>query len=667
MSTVEQNLKILREELHQHNYNYYILDKPELSDFDFDMKLRELQTIEKKNPEFFDANSPTQRVGGGITKKFSTVTHTNRMYSLDNAYSYEELADFETRVRKIIEDDIEFVCELKYDGASISITYKNGKLLRAVTRGDGFQGDDVTTNIRTIKSVPLELRGNFPDEFDIRGEIVFPTKEFEQLNNNRVKEGLQTYANPRNLASGTLKMQDSTEVAKRPLECLLYNMVGNNIKVETQFDALGNAENLGFKVPNISEKAKNMAEVIKFIEYWDVKRRDLEYETDGVVVKINSLHHQAELGYTAKSPRWAIAYKFKAETKTTLLNDITYQVGRTGAVTPVANLNAVELAGTIVKRASLHNSDQITKLDVRVGDYVFVEKGGEIIPKIVGVDLSKRTEDSVATEYIKNCPECGAELVRKENEAIHYCPNQLYCPPQIVGRIEHFISRKAMDIDGLGRETIEQLFRANLISNYSDLYTLKDQKANILILERMAQKSVNNMLASIEESKNQPFEKVLFALGIRHVGETVAKKLANYFKSLSSLENATFEELIEIDEIGEIIAKSVVEYFSDLSNIAILQKLQSSGLQFIIDVTEDSNKTDLLKDKAFVVSGIFTIYNRNEIKDLIEKNGGVVKSSISKKTDYVLAGDKMGPSKLEKAEKLSVPVISEEDFKQMIE
>lgn len=667
MSTVEQNLKILREELHQHNYNYYILDKPELSDFDFDMKLRELQTIEKKNPEFFDANSPTQRVGGGITKKFSTVTHTNRMYSLDNAYSYEELADFETRVRKIIEDDIEFVCELKYDGASISITYKNGKLLRAVTRGDGFQGDDVTTNIRTIKSVPLELRGNFPDEFDIRGEIVFPTKEFEQLNNNRVKEGLQTYANPRNLASGTLKMQDSTEVAKRPLECLLYNMVGNNIKVETQFDALGNAENLGFKVPNISEKAKNMAEVIKFIEYWDVKRRDLEYETDGVVVKINSLHHQAELGYTAKSPRWAIAYKFKAETKTTLLNDITYQVGRTGAVTPVANLNAVELAGTIVKRASLHNSDQITKLDVRVGDYVFVEKGGEIIPKIVGVDLSKRTEDSVATEYIKNCPECGAELVRKENEAIHYCPNQLYCPPQIVGRIEHFISRKAMDIDGLGRETIEQLFRANLISNYSDLYTLKDQKANILILERMAQKSVNNMLASIEESKNQPFEKVLFALGIRHVGETVAKKLANYFKSLSSLENATFEELIEIDEIGEIIAKSVVEYFSDLSNIAILQKLQSSGLQFIIDVTEDSNKTDLLKDKAFVVSGIFTIYNRNEIKDLIEKNGGVVKTSISKKTDYVLAGDKMGPSKLEKAEKLSVPVISEEDFKQMIE
>ncbi len=662
----EQKIKQLREELHQHNHEYYILDKPTISDYDFDMKLKELQKLELENPEFADANSPTQRVGGGITKKFNTIVHRNRMYSLDNAYSFEELEEWETRIRKIVEGEIEYVCELKYDGASISLTYENGKLTQAITRGDGFQGDEVTTNIRTIKSIPLKLKGEYPESFDIRGEIVFPNKEFEELNNRRIADGEEPYANPRNLASGTLKMQDSAEVAKRPLECLLYFLVGDNLNIESQYDALDKARKMGFKVPNISEKFNTLEGVKKFIEKWDVERHNLAYETDGVVIKVNSLHQQDELGYTAKSPRWAIAYKFKAEQKSTLLKEITYQVGRTGAITPVANLEAVHLAGTVVRRASLHNADQIEKLDIRVNDTVFVEKGGEIIPKIVGVDFSKRPEDSVPTKYIEHCPECGSELVRKENEAHHYCLNSYNCPPQIKGKIEHFISRKAMDIDGLGAETIDLLFNAELISNIADLYSLKDKKSKILELERMAEKSVNNMIAGIEASKNIEFEKVLFALGIRYVGETVAKKLAIHFKNIDALKSASFEELIAVDEIGERIAESVIEYFANEKNIELINILKENGIQFSLDESKYADNTDILKGMAIVVSGVFNQMTRNEIKAEIEKNGGKVTSSISKKTDYVVAGDKMGPSKLEKATNLGIKIINEQEFINLI-
>jgi DNA ligase (NAD+) len=662
----KQKINKLREELHQHNHEYYILDKPTISDYDFDMKLKELQKLELENPEFADANSPTQRVGGGITKKFNTIVHRNRMYSLDNAYSFEELEEWETRLKKIVEGEIEYVCELKYDGASISLTYENGKLTQAITRGDGFQGDEVTTNIRTIKSIPLNLKGEYPESFDIRGEIVFPNKEFEELNNRRVADGEEPYANPRNLASGTLKMQDSSEVAKRPLECLLYFLVGDNLNIQSQYSALDKARKMGFKVPEISEKFNNLEGVKKFIEKWDIERHNLAYETDGVVIKVNSLHQQDELGYTAKSPRWAIAYKFKAEQKSTLLKEITYQVGRTGAITPVANLEAVHLAGTVVRRASLHNADQIEKLDIRVNDTVFVEKGGEIIPKIVGVDFSKRPEDSVPTKYIKHCPECGSELVRKENEAHHYCLNSYNCPPQIKGKIEHFISRKAMDIDGLGAETIDLLFNAELISNIADLYSLKDKKFKILGLERMAEKSVNNMIAGIEASKNIEFEKVLFALGIRYVGETVAKKLAKHFKNIDALASASLEELIEVDEIGDRIAESVIEYFANEKNVDLINVLKENGVQFAIVDSKYADNTDKLKGKTLVVSGVFTQMSRNEIKAEIEKNGGKVSSSISKKTDYIVAGDKMGPSKLEKATKLEIKIISEQDFIDLI-
>ncbi|MEN8138026.1 MAG: NAD-dependent DNA ligase LigA [Bacteroidota bacterium] len=667
MNSIESKIQALREELHQHNYNYYILDKPIVSDYEFDMKLKELQDLEEKYPEFADSNSPTQRVGGYVTKKFNTIQHRNRMYSLDNSYSYEELEDYEKRIKKLVEDeDIEYVCELKYDGASISLSYEDGKLTQALTRGDGFQGDDVTANIRTIKSIPLILHGDYPDSFDIRGEIVFPNEDFEKLNNSRIKNGEEPYANPRNLASGTLKMQDSKEVARRPLECLLYFLVGEDISVESQFDALEKARSMGFKVPEISEKFKNIEGVKGFIEKWDTKRHELKYETDGVVIKVNSLSQQEELGYTAKAPRWAIAYKFKAEQKSTVLKEITYQVGRTGAVTPVANLEAVQLAGTVVKRASLHNADQIEKLDIRVGDTVFVEKGGEIIPKIIGVDFSKRHTDSSKTEYIETCPECGSELVRKENEAQHYCLNSYNCPPQIKGKIEHFISRKAMDIDGLGAETIDLLFSVGLIHNIGDLYDLKSKKTELLSLDRMAEKSVNNLLEGIEASKNIEFEKVLFALGIRYVGETVAKKLARYFKSIDSICNATFEELVQVDEIGERIAESVISYFNDNRNIEILNVLKANGLNFVIDESEIDGSSDVLSGKTFVVSGVFENYSRNDLKKEIEKYGGKISSSISKKTDFLVAGEKMGPSKLEKANKLEVKIISEPEFVEMI-
>ena len=666
MNKVEQDINILREELHTHNHSYYILDKPIISDYDFDMLLKKLHKLELENPEFKDVNSPTNRVGGGLTKKFNTIVHRNRMYSLDNAYSFEELEDWETRIKKTIEDDIEYVCELKYDGASISLTYENGKLVQAITRGDGFQGDDVTTNIRTIKSIPLSLKGEFPSSFDIRGEIVFPNKEFEELNNRRISDGEEPYANPRNLASGSLKMQDSAEVAKRPLECLLYFLVGDNINLNSQFEALDKARKMGFKVPSISEKFNSLEGVKSFISNWDTERHNLDFETDGVVIKVNSLHQQDELGYTAKSPRWAIAYKFKAEQKSTLLKEITYQVGRTGAITPVANLEAVHLAGTVVRRASLHNADQIEKLDIREGDTVFVEKGGEIIPKIIGVDFDKRPVNSEKTKYIEFCPECNSKLERKENEAHHYCTNSYNCPPQIKGKIEHFISRKAMDIDGLGAETIDLLFNANLITNIADLYSVKDKRFKILGLERMAEKSVNNMITGIETSKNIEFEKVLFALGIRYVGETVAKKLAIHFKSIDALKTATLEELIGVDEIGVRIAESVVSYFANEKNVELINILKENGIQFSLDESKYADNTDVLKGMAIVVSGVFTQLSRNEIKVQIEKNGGKVTSSISKKTDYVVAGDKMGPSKLEKATSLGIKIINEQEFIELI-
>ena len=582
------------------------------------------------------------------------------MYSLDNSYSKEDLLDWEKRIEKNVDGKVEFVCELKYDGASISLTYENGRLLRAVTRGDGTQGDDVTANIKTIKSVPLQLKGEFPKKFDIRGEIVLPFEGFNKMNEERIDIGEEPYRNPRNTASGSLKLQDSVEVAKRPLECLLYNITGSDLGFNTQFESLEKARQMGFKVPNAAKIATSVDEVLEFIAYWDVHRHDLPYETDGVVLKVNNLQQQEELGYTAKAPRWAMAYKFKAEQVSTRLNEITYQVGRTGAITPVANLEPVELAGTTVKRASLHNADQIEKLDIREGDEVFVEKGGEIIPKIIAVDLTKRPANSQPTQYITHCLECHTELVRQEGDAKHYCPNYNGCKVQIIGRIQHFISRKAMDIEGLGGETVALLVNEGLISNYSDLYTLT--KEEVLPLERMAEKSADNLINGIEASKQIPFERVLFALGIRFVGETVAKKLAKHYKSIDAIANASVEDLITVDEIGDRIAESVVEFFSSEENKAIIEKLRHHGLQLEISAEKLANQTDLLKGQSIVVSGVFETVSRTELKKLIEDNGGKVSSSISSKTSFLVAGDKMGPSKLAKAETLGVQIISEKDF-----
>ncbi|MCF6167745.1 NAD-dependent DNA ligase LigA [Lutibacter sp.] len=662
---IELKINQLRKELRMHNYNYYVLDNATISDYEFDLKLKELEKLETENPQFFDPNSPTQRVGGEITKNFSTVTHKNRMYSLANSYSLEDLIDWENRIKKIVDNEnISYSCELKYDGASINLVYENGRLLRAETRGDGFQGDDVTANVKTIKSIPLVLNEKFIDSFEIRGEIIIPLKGFYKMNEERIEEGEDPFSNPRNTASGSLKMQDSAEVAKRPLDCLLYQLVGDKLPFKTHYEALMGAKKVGFKIPETITVCKTINEVFEFINYWDTRRNKLPYETDGVVVKVNSLSQQEELGYTAKSPRWAIAYKFKAAQVSTILNEITYQVGRTGAITPVANLEPVQLAGTIVKRASLHNADQIKKLDVRVGDTVFVEKGGEIIPKIVGVDLNKRPLGSKPTEYITNCPDCGTILVRTEGDAKHYCPNEYGCPTQITGRIQHFISRKAMNIDGLGAETVELLFKEGLIHNYADLYELKESQ--IIPLERMAEKSAQNIIIGIENSKKIPFEKVLFALGIRFVGETVAKKLAKHFKSIEKLLNATFEELISVDEIGEKIAESVLEFSSNSINIQLVERLKRYGVQLKIDENSKENTTNLLGGKIFVVSGVFTIFNRNELKKSIEDNGGKVASSISKKTNFVIAGENMGPSKRLKAESLGIPIISEKDYINMI-
>ena len=658
---IQNTIQILREELNQHNYNYYVLDEPIISDYEFDLKLKQLQELENQYPEYFDENSPTQRVGGAITKNFQTVAHQHRMYSLDNSYSKEELMDWEKRIQKVLGDvPLEYTCELKYDGASISITYENGILKRAVTRGDGFQGDDVTNNIKTIKSIPLKLKGDFPDKFDVRGEIILPFAGFEKMNQELIEIGETPYSNPRNTASGSLKLQDSAEVAKRPLDCLLYFLVGNNLPFNSQFEGLETARKWGFKAPKEAKLANSLEQVFEFIDYWDMHRHNLPYETDGVVVKVNSFHYQDELGFTAKSPRWAIAYKFKSEQVSTKLNTISYQVGRTGAITPVANLEPVQLAGTIVKRASLHNADQIEKLDIRIGDTVFVEKGGEIIPKIIAVDLSKRVENSKPIIYITHCPECQSLLVRNEGEANHYCPNFYGCPPQIIGRIQHYISRKAMDIEGLGGETVALLFNNGLVRNYADLYDLTVEQ--ILPLERMAQKSAENLIKGVEDSKNIPFESVLFALGIRFVGETVAKKLAKHYKNIDALSQASLIDLILVEEIGERIAQSVIEFFSNEENKIIIGKLKSYGVQFEIIEKVNPNATNKLAGKIFVVSGVFERFSRDDLKKAIEDNGGKVGSSISAKTHYVVAGDNMGPAKLDKANKLNIPIISEVEF-----
>ena len=662
---IQNTIQKLREELNQHNYNYYVLDTTTISDFEFDLKLKQLQELEDKNPEYFDENSPTQRVGGTVTKNFQTVKHEYRMYSLDNSYSKEELIDWEKRVQKVLGDvSLDYTCELKYDGASISITYENGKLKRAVTRGDGVQGDDVTNSIKTIKSIPLKLKGNFPDIFDVRGEIILPFVGFEKMNQELIEIGELPYSNPRNTASGSLKLQDSSEVAKRPLDCLLYFIIGNKLSIESQFEGLETARNWGFKVPKEAKLAHNMEEVFQFIDYWDIHRHNLPYETDGVVIKVNSFQYQDELGFTAKSPRWAIAYKFKSEQVSTKLNSISYQVGRTGALTPVANLEPVQLAGTVVKRASLHNADQIQKLDIRIGDTVFVEKGGEIIPKIIAVDLSKRPDHSQLTKYITNCPECQTELIRGESEANHYCPNFYGCPPQIIGRIQHFISRKAMDIEGLGGETVALLFNNGLVHNYADLYELTVQQ--ILPLERMAQKSAENLVKGVENSKTVSFERVLYALGIRFVGETVAKKLAKHYKNIDALSQATLMNLVLVDEIGERIAQSVIDFFKNQENRIIIGRLKSFAVQFETVEILNPNATNKLAGKIFVVSGVFEEFSRDDLKKAIEDNGGKVGSSISAKTDFVVAGANMGPAKLEKAVKLNIQILSENDFQKLI-
>ncbi|MBV6485540.1 MAG: DNA ligase [Flavobacteriales bacterium] len=668
-SEVKEKIQQLTQEITQHNYNYYVLSNPTVSDYDFDMMLEQLMKLEQEFPEFADENSPTKRVGGEVTKEFETVKHKYPMLSLGNSYSKEEIADFETRIKKLVDGEIEYVCELKYDGVAIGITYVNGKLTRALTRGDGTQGDDITTNVKTIKSIPLQLMGNdFPNEFEIRGEIFLPKNVFEELNREREEIGEQLYANARNTASGTIKMQDSAVVAQRKLDSYLYFVLGENLPFKTHYESIETAGKWGFKVPSVKDnfikKCKNIDEIFDFINYWDKKRNELNFDIDGVVIKVNNYCQQEEMGFTAKSPKWAIAYKFKAEQVKTKLLEITYQVGRTGAITPVANLQPVLLAGTMVKRASLHNADQIEKLDIRVGDWVFVEKGGEIIPKIVGVEATQRDIFSQPTQYITHCPECNTKLERTEGDAKHFCPNEWGCPPQIKGKMQHFISRKAMNIDGLGEETIEQLYNAGLVKNIVDLYHLT--KEQLLPLERLAEKSVNNLLKGLEDSKKVPFERVLFAIGIRYVGETVAKKLARHFKNIDAIIQASFEELIAADEIGDKIAESILQFFSVQENKQMIMELKNLGLQFSLSEQQLENTSDKLAGLTFVVSGVFSLFSRDELKNLIEQNGGKVSGSISKKTNYIVAGENMGPSKLEKATELGVAIINEQQFSAMI-
>lgn len=665
MAEIESKIKALREALEQHNYNYYVLSMPTISDREFDEMMKELQALEAKYPEYADPHSPTQRVGSDLSKEFEQVVHRYPMLSLGNTYSEDEVRDFYERIARDLNEPFEIVAELKYDGTSISLIYNQGRLVRAVTRGDGTRGDDVTANVKTIRSVPLKLMGdNYPEEFEIRGEILLPWAEFDRLNKEREEQEEPLFANPRNAASGTLKQQNPAIVAARKLDAYFYYLLGEELPSETHFDNLAAARSWGFKIPDVIRKCESLEEVFDYIAYWDAERKNLPVATDGIVLKVNSLRQQKNLGFTAKSPRWAIAYKFQAERAVTRLNSVSFQVGRTGAVTPVANLEPVLLAGTTVKRASLHNADIIEGLDLHIGDNVYVEKGGEIIPKIVGVDVDSRSilmGDKV--RFIRTCPECGTLLVRPEGEAAHYCPNESGCPPQIKGRIEHFVTRRAMNIN-IGPETVEDLYEAGLISNTADLYTLKF--ADLIRLERWADKSARNLLASLEESKQVPFERVLFALGIRFVGETVAKRLASAFHTIEQLEEASLETLTEVDEIGGRIAQSVIDYFADERNRILVNRLKEYGLQMSVAEDQLVNRSEKLKGLTIVISGTFSKHSRDEYKAMIEQHGGKNSGSVSGKTDYILAGENMGPAKLEKAAKLGVKIMNEDEFLNMI-
>ena len=656
----------LREELHVHNYNYYVLNAPVISDLEFDKLMRELQNLEALHPEYYDPNSPSVRVGSDLNKNFTQVEHKYPMLSLGNTYSQAEVTEFYERVSKSLNEEFELCCEMKYDGTSISLTYEDGKLVRAVTRGDGVRGDDVTDNVKTIRSIPLVLHGEgYPKTFEIRGEILMPWNVFEELNRERQLREEPLFANPRNAASGTLKSQNSAVVANRKLAAYLYYLLGVYLPLDGHYENLQEAAKWGFKISHISRKARTLQEVFDFINYWDVERKNLPVATDGIVLKVNSLRQQRNLGYTAKSPRWAIAYKFQAERALTKLEKVTYQVGRTGAVTPVANLNPVQLSGTVVRRASLHNADIIASLDLHIGDMVYVEKGGEIIPKITGVEVSARPAGSEKVTFITHCPECGSELVRYEDEAAYYCTNETACPPQIKGKIEHFISRRAMNIEGLGPETVDLFYQEGLIHDIADLYTL--QTADICRLERMGEKSAENIIQGIERSKEVPYERVLFALGIRFVGETVAKKVAKAFRSIEALASANLDDLIHVDEIGEKIAGSIIQYFANEKNRILVERLRQSGLKLEADEEDLSGYSDKLKGMSIVISGVFARHSRDEYKALIEKHGGKNVGSISKKTSFILAGDNMGPSKLEKAQQLNIPIKDENEFLAMIE
>lgn len=666
MSDIQKKIQQLRDELNQFNYDYYVLSKPSISDYEFDSKLKELQELELTYPEYLDSTSPTQRVGSDISKEFIQVKHKYPMLSLSNTYSEGEVNDFYERVKKSLNEDFEIVCELKYDGTSISLIYEDGRLQQAITRGDGEKGDDVTNNVKTIQSIPLVLRGNtYPALFEMRGEILMPWNVFEELNKERLEQEEPLFANPRNAASGTLKLQNSSLVAKRKLDAYLYYMLGEDLPETTHYGNLLKASEFGFKISEAIRKCNTLEQIIDFIHYWDIERKNLPVATDGIVLKVNSLSQQRNLGYTAKSPRWAIAYKFQAEKAITRLNSVSYQVGRTGAVTPVANLDPVQLSGTVVKRATLHNADIIEALDLYVGDMVFVEKGGEIIPKITAVDVENRVLIGSKITFITNCPECGSKLVRMEGEAAYYCPNEDNCPPQIKGKLEHFVSRKAMNIDGLGKETIDLLYQNGLVRNISDFYKLK--LTDLAYLERLGEKSGKNILEGLSKSKEVSFERVLFALGIRYVGETVAKKLANTLHNIDNIQNSTIEELTNIDEIGERIAESVYNYFRNEKNLELIFRLKAVGLQFQISDLRLSLKTNRLAGLKFVISGTFARHSRDELKKMIDENGGKNIGSVSSAVDYILAGENMGPSKLEKAQKMNIKIISEEEFLTMIE
>lgn len=659
--TPKERIDWLRAELHRHNYNYYVMNAPEITDKEFDDLMRELQDLEKEHPEYADENSPTMRVGSDLNKNFTQVAHKYPMLSLGNTYSESEVTDFYERVKKALNEDFEICCELKYDGTSISLTYEDGKLVRAVTRGDGEKGDDVTDNVKTIRTIPLVLHGDYPSTFEIRGEILMPWESFEALNREREAREESLFANPRNAASGTLKSQNSSVVAARKLDAYLYYLLGEDLPADGHYECLQKAAQWGFKISEHMKKARTLQEVFDYINYWDTERKNLPVATDGIVLKVNSLRQQKNLGYTAKSPRWAIAYKFQAERALTRLNKVSYQVGRTGAITPVANLDPVQLSGTVVKRASLHNADIIEGLDLHIGDMVYVEKGGEIIPKITGVDTDARgILLGEKVKFITRCPECGTPLVRFEGEAAHYCPNETACPPQIKGKIEHFISRRAMNIDGLGPETVDMFYRLDLIKDAADLYHLTVD--DIKDLDRMGQKSAENIVNGIAASRSVPFERVLFALGIRFVGETVAKKIARSFKSIDEVEQASLETLMSVDEIGEKIAQSIVSYFGNPLNRNLVERLKEAGLQFSRSEEDLSGYTDKLAGQSIVISGVFEHHSRDEYKEMIERNGGKNVGSISSKTSFILAGANMGPAKLEKAQKLGIRIMSENEF-----